>query len=143
MRQTVVYLLSSGAIDHSTTGSLEAADLYVDKTKFGVIEVDPDATIPTVANRLVDGSKVYVADGILRVKDPLPNIPILKDQRVTLLGNTDWFSIRHRDQIEAGIPTSLTPEQFTELMIYRQALRDWPTSGDFSESFPTPPPWMQ
>lgn len=66
-----------------------------------------------------------------------------KAQRGNLLSGSDWYSMRHRDQVEAGITPSLTPEQFTELMTYRQALRDWPTSGDFSESFPTPPPWMQ
>jgi len=65
-----------------------------------------------------------------------------KSQRVSLLSGSDWYSTRHRDKVEAGITPSLTPEQFTELMTYRQALRDWPTSGDFNEAFPIPPGWL-
>lgn len=66
-----------------------------------------------------------------------------KAQRGNLLSGSDWYSTRHRDQLGAGIPTSLTAQQFTDLMTYRQALRDWPTSGDFNQPFPTKPSWMQ
>jgi hypothetical protein len=65
-----------------------------------------------------------------------------KTQRVGLLSSTDWLSTRHRDQIEAGIATSLTLEQFSELLIYRQALRDWPASGNFNDALPGKPTWL-
>jgi hypothetical protein len=40
------------------------------------------------------------------------------------LANSDWQVLRHRDQIDAAIPTSLTPEEFSALLIQRQAARD-------------------
>ncbi|WP_294735673.1 phage tail assembly chaperone [uncultured Pseudomonas sp.] len=41
---------------------------------------------------------------------------------------------RHRDQLEIGAATVLTGEQFNELLVYLQALRDWPQSKDFPQS---------
>lgn len=41
-----------------------------------------------------------------------------------LLADTDWKVIRHRDQVDAGAPTSLTVEQFAQLLTDRQAARD-------------------
>ncbi|SDR97085.1 Phage tail assembly chaperone protein [Pseudomonas asplenii] len=38
---------------------------------------------------------------------------------------------RHRDQKEINVPTTLSDEQFNELLMYMQALRDWPQSVDF------------
>ena len=65
-----------------------------------------------------------------------------KAMRISLLSATDWLSIRHRDQGDAGQPTSLTADQYAELLAYRQALRDWPVSGDYSEGFPVKPSWL-
>jgi hypothetical protein len=45
-----------------------------------------------------------------------------------------WLRDRHRDQIELGVETTLTAEQFTELLAYMQALRDWPQSEAFPDS---------
>lgn len=51
---------------------------------------------------------------------------------------------RHRDQLEIQGDTTLSGEQFTELLVYMQALRDWPQSPDFpySQHRPTAPPWI-
>lgn len=51
---------------------------------------------------------------------------------------------RHRDQIEIKVVTTLSADQFTELLVYMQALRDWPQSSDFPESQrrPTAPDWI-
>lgn len=40
------------------------------------------------------------------------------------LSESDWKVMRHRDQIDAGVPTSLTVEEFTQLLADRQAARD-------------------
>lgn len=61
---------------------------------------------------------------------------------VQLLSSTDWLSIRHRDQVDAEQPTSLTADQYAELLVYRQALRDWPASGDYGEAYPMKPGWL-
>ena len=40
------------------------------------------------------------------------------------LNNTDWKMIRHRDQLAQGIHTSLSDEQYQELLIKRQNWRE-------------------
>ncbi|BCJ05585.1 hypothetical protein PRtIB026_A46160 [Pseudomonas sp. RtIB026] len=55
-----------------------------------------------------------------------------------------WLRDRHRDQLEIGADTTLTLERFNELLIYMQALRDWPQSGDFPDlgHRPSAPLWL-
>lgn len=40
------------------------------------------------------------------------------------LADSDWQVLRHRDQVDAGTPTSLTVEEFAQLLTDRQAARD-------------------
>ena len=40
------------------------------------------------------------------------------------LADSDWKVLRHRDQVDAGTPTSLTVEEFTQLLTDRQVARD-------------------
>lgn len=51
---------------------------------------------------------------------------------------------RHRDEVELGIATTLTAEQYAELLALLQALRDWPQSELFpdAEQRPAPPAWL-
>ena len=51
-------------------------------------------------------------------------MPSLADVRNAKLAETDWMVTRHRDQLDAGIATSLTSEQYSKLLVYRQQLRD-------------------
>lgn len=62
--------------------------------------------------------------------------------RLSLLAGSDWYSTRQRDQEAEGIAPTLTSEQWAECLSYRQALRNWPVSGDYNEPFPTKPGWM-
>lgn len=57
---------------------------------------------------------------------------------------TDGVVSRHRDELEAGGTTSLTPLQYSELQAYRQKLRNWPESGEFplAEHRPIAPAWL-
>lgn len=59
-------------------------------------------------------------------------------RRNQLLADSDWLMIRHRDQIDSGVPTTLTQEQFEEALVYRQALRDW----DKISALPTAPSFL-
>ena len=54
----------------------------------------------------------------------LPPLPSVAEIRNMKLFETDWMVLRHRDQVEAGTTTSLTNQQYQNLLIYRQALRD-------------------
>ncbi|EKT4469983.1 phage tail protein [Pseudomonas putida] len=55
-----------------------------------------------------------------------------------------WLRDRHRDEQDLGRTTTLTEEQFVELLNYLQALRDWPQSELFPdpESRPVEPLWL-
>lgn len=56
-----------------------------------------------------------------------------------------WLRDRHRDEQSLGRPTTLSSEQFTELMVYLQFLRDWPVSEYFPEEKERPcrPVWIE
>lgn len=64
--------------------------------------------------------------------------------RDTELTSLMWLRERHRDQLEIATATTLTSEQFKELLVYMQALRDWPQSPDFpqAEHRPVAPSWI-
>lgn len=60
------------------------------------------------------------------------------DYRRAYLFNTDWLVLRHTEQLTTG-STTLTNEQYAQLIAYRQALRDMTSDSDF----PTPPLFVQ
>ncbi|WP_192563738.1 hypothetical protein [Pseudomonas gozinkensis] len=64
--------------------------------------------------------------------------------RTTALTATDWLVIRHRDELDVGAPPTLSNKQFSKLQAWRQALRNWPGSGDLPDvlSRPEPPKWL-
>jgi hypothetical protein len=49
------------------------------------------------------------------------------------LASLVWLRDRHRDQLEIEVVTTLSGEQFAELLVYMQALRDWPQSPVFPD----------
>ncbi|OEC51163.1 hypothetical protein A7K61_26125 [Pseudomonas sp. AP42] len=51
---------------------------------------------------------------------------------------------RHRDELELGSATSLTTDQYGELLAYMQFLRDWPQSTKFptQKYRPKKPGWI-
>lgn len=55
-----------------------------------------------------------------------------------------WLRERHRDQVDIGVATTLTDERFRELLVYIQALRDWPQASDFPGQGhrPVAPDWI-
>lgn len=80
-----------------------------------------------------------------------PRLDVLSDPakferewRNQVVASTEWLVTRQRDEQDLGRPTSLTAEQFAELLVYRQDLRDWPQSPDFpdSEHRPVAPAWI-
>ena len=67
-----------------------------------------------------------------------------RDWRDWQLLLTDPLVSRHRDEVEEGGSTSITPEQYTELQGYRRLLRDWPQGDQFplAEHRPPAPTWL-
>lgn len=115
----------------------------------GVLEYsaeERDALLALVSNgrRIVTG-----ADGYPLLIDPPPLNPevlvtIERNWRDGCLLVTDGVVARHRDELEAEGATTLTPEQYRQLQQYRQALRNWPESGEFPllEHRPPSPDWL-
>ena len=60
------------------------------------------------------------------------------------VNSNEWLASRHRDQQDMQLSTTLTTDQFTELLAYRQTLRDWPQTEAFPDSAQRPiaPPWI-
>lgn len=60
------------------------------------------------------------------------------------LWSVKWLRERHRDQLEIEVDPTLSEAQFKALLVYMQALRDWPQSSDFpnSEHRPVAPSWI-
>lgn len=60
------------------------------------------------------------------------------------LSDSQWLTARHRDETDLGDSTTLTPNQYTELLTYRKALRDWLQGDEFplTAHRPAPPDWM-
>lgn len=70
----------------------------------------------------------------------------IRMDRNILIANTDWLRMRHMDELESCPSTTLTPEQYTELLAYRKALRDFPKTAEAKAeepAWPTPPEWMK
>jgi hypothetical protein len=47
------------------------------------------------------------------------------------LKETDGVVARHRDELEAGLKSTLSSEQYNELQTYRHLLRSWPENERF------------
>lgn len=75
--------------------------------------------------------------------EPEPTIEELWDalraERDGMLMATDWLVQRHAEELALGLDTTLTPEQHTDLLTYRQALRDLPENT----TDPTNPNWPE
>ena len=67
-----------------------------------------------------------------------------RNWRDSQLALTDRLVSRHRDELEEGSETSLTPDQYAELQAYRRQLRDWPQGTQFPlmEHRSTVPQWL-
>jgi hypothetical protein len=123
---------------------------------------NPDCMIPVDASMishewhqaLLDGQsagKVICedAEGHPVLADPPPQTPEqLAEQerywRDSELRVTDEVVTRHRDELEDGTATTLTALQYTDLQVYRRALRNWPESGEFPsiDRRPAAPQWL-
>lgn len=97
-----------------------------------------------------DGIWTLQPDGSI-TKEPLPPLDpevladIERGWRDGEIDRTQWLTARHRDEQDMDQATTLTAEQFAELLTYRQALRDWPLKPDFPqmEFRPIAPSWIK
>ena len=74
---------------------------------------------------------VVNADGSITFTPPEPPsddelFNLLRIERDTRINSVLWLRERHADELELGTEPTLTPEQYTSLLTYIQALRDLP-----------------
>ncbi|HEY4292043.1 tail fiber assembly protein [Luteibacter sp.] len=62
---------------------------------------------------------------------PQPTEADVRRKRFTLLDESDWVMLRHRDQVAVGGPTFLSEGAYRSWLDYRQALRDVPKQPGF------------
>jgi hypothetical protein len=112
--------------------------------EYSAEERDALLALQTHGRRIVAGE-----DGYPVLVDPPPltleeAAEIERVWRDATLAATDGVVSRHRDEVEAGAATTLTPEQYSQLQQYRQALRNWPESGEFPllDHRPPAPAWL-
>ncbi|MEW9901653.1 phage tail assembly chaperone [Pseudomonas putida] len=106
---------------------------------------DDDAPSHFITGDLEPMTEIEVQQYIASATSPAPTAADLERQwRDAELMALVWLRDRHRDQLEIGVATTLTPEQFSELLVFMQSLRDWPQSEAFpdSEQRPVAPPWI-
>lgn len=103
--------------------SIGGPDELFENEVFSVVEPPPAVQVPPTTDELSARERAW------------------RDVELT---SVLWLRERHRDQLEIDVETTLTAEQFKELLVYMQALRDWPQSPDFPviEQRPAAPPWI-
>ena len=63
---------------------------------------------------------------------PEEQLQEMKWQRNRMLDDSDWTVMRHKDQLELGLPTTLSDTAYKATLQWRQQLRDMPET--FSQS---------
>jgi hypothetical protein len=81
-------------------------------------------------------------DSIHEISDEFISVLL---QKQIILGSTDWIVQRHQDQLFLNNQTNLSPDQFLELLTYRQQIRDVISSEDAADSvqWPARPFWLE
>lgn len=127
--------------------------------------VNPDCQLPPAAELIELSASLYEQlvnapslGKVLAVKNgkpvlvtpPAPSADRLieaeRNWRDYVLVETDPLIARHRDELELdAASTTLSAAQYRELLLYREALRDWPAASQFpsSEQRPAAPAWLE
>ena len=74
----------------------------------------------------------WIEDNFTRLADIAANLELtsapqyvtMDMARIDKLANSDWILLRHQEETLLGTTHTLTPEQLTAVLQYRQALRD-------------------
>ena len=87
-----------------------------DDDEFGIFPVRPEDMID---DHIIQG-QVYNIE-TYKVEDTQIS---LNKKAETFLNKTDWLVQRHREQVDLGIETSLSHQEYGELLNERQSVRD-------------------
>lgn len=110
-----------------------------------VIFISDEVFLSVIGNPEPGKVRRHDADGVPYLigapTDPAGDERAWRDSQVNA---TEWLVNRHRDELDMQLETTLLAAQFSELLKFRQALRDWPQSDLFPafESRPLAPTWL-
>lgn len=97
---------------------LPAHDPLIEKLGHSVFTIHDYLVTETWVIQKLTNQEHTEAKELIRAKNVTSRNSKLKD--------TDWLVIRHRDQADAGSPTTLSASEYISLLLYRQQLRDLP-----------------
>ncbi|WP_054064789.1 phage tail assembly chaperone [Pseudomonas asplenii] len=113
------------------------------------VEMADELFFEVIVNPVPGKIRAHGQDGLPYLVDepppPEPDVSVIERAwRDTELSKVTWLRDRHRDELEIGSTATFTDEQYKELLLYMQALRDWPQSGDFPDPAhrPAAPLWI-
>jgi len=136
---------------------------FASKSTQGFYNAETASSVPADAveiselyrNQMVDGERAgrviaWGDDGVPYLIDPPPPTEealavIERRWRDEQLQATDSIVTRHRDERDGGVLTTLNSAQYSQLLAYRQSLRNWPQTEAFPESpqdRPLAPDWL-
>ncbi len=119
-------------------GQIPEDAVPISKERYQTVIADPEPGM--VRSHDAEGLPILVVP-------ELTTDELLRDERAwrdAEIERIKWLRERHRDQLEISEVSTLTAEQFGELLVYMQALRDWPQSPDFPlvKMRPVAPDWI-
>lgn len=115
------------------------------------VEISEQVYSEVIANPASGKVRSHDSDGRpLLIDAPAPSLTlddlavIERTWRDYGIAATEWLVTRHRDELDMVLPTSLQPDQYSELLLYRQGMRDWPQASRFpySDYRPKAPDWL-
>lgn len=60
------------------------------------------------------------------------------------IASSMWIAERHRSEVSIGAESTITEQQYIQLLTYHQSLRDWPAQPGWPEiDMPTEPDWLE
>lgn len=131
-----------------TTGTTYLKGVHAEMPSDAVL-IPEDRYLAVIANPDLDKVRSHDADGLPILVDPPPATAeelaeAERKWRDARVAEPEWLVARHRDELDMQLPTTLSVEQFAQLLIYRQGLRDWPESEHFPDSRyrPVAPSWI-
>lgn len=131
-----------------STGGFYDSAIHVSMPR-DVVEITAEAHAALMAGQGQGKIIGWGEDGFpLLIEPPMPSFEyfaeVERSWRDVQLASTDGVVARHRDELEASVETTLSPDQYTELQTYRRTLRNWPEAGEFplAEHRPAAPSWL-
>lgn len=119
--------------------------IHGEMPKTGFVELGDELFLRTIQE--TDGEWLLSESGVIKrpfgltLEQRSEGERLWRDGEVTA---TEWLVNRHREEQDIQLPTTLPADRFSELLLYRQALRDWPSAVAFPDSQfrPVAPSWI-